>query len=120
MQSVAFLTTAERRNAMIRTFFLIVTIAALLVGTADAQDDLLWLWVQRQPRLYGSGRRICWLEGARQNLREAADNEMQSRTGHFRQTAQGESRAEIGSIRLSSVVNIQLLIEAGHDHQDRQ
>jgi hypothetical protein len=39
MQSVAFLTTAERRNAMIRTFFLIVTIAALLVGAADAQDD---------------------------------------------------------------------------------
>ena len=34
----ALLTTAERRNAMIRTFFLIV-IAALLVGAADAQDD---------------------------------------------------------------------------------
>jgi hypothetical protein len=39
MQPVAFLTTAERRNAMIRTFFMIVTIAALLVGAADAQDD---------------------------------------------------------------------------------
>jgi hypothetical protein len=37
MQSVAFLTTAERRNAMIRTFFLIVTIAQLLVSATDAQ-----------------------------------------------------------------------------------